>query len=108
MQGLNLPLRIETVGRDGALVVVVQGELDMATSPQLDEALAEARDTNAASILVDLKGVSFIDSTGLNVLMRHVCAEDDRARFRLTRASAQAQRLFQLTGTSKYLRFVPE
>lgn len=106
-QSLEAPLRIDTVERGGSLVLVVRGELDIATSPLLDEALARARGTDAARIVVDLDAVSFIDSTALHVLIRH-SREDGRARVRLTKGSPQTQRVFQLSGSLDYLAFVPE
>jgi anti-anti-sigma factor len=102
------PLRIDTVGRDGSLVLVVEGELDIATSPWLDEALVRARETSAARIVVDLHAVSFIDSTGLQVLIKHARGEGGRAPVLLTEGSPQAQRLFELSGALDYLPFVSE
>jgi len=105
---LDLPLRIDTIERDGSLVLMVHGELDIATSPVLDEALARARGTDATSIVVDLRSLSFIDSTGLHVLVRHARAEGGRARIRLTKGPSHIQRVFQLSGVSEYLPFVSE
>jgi len=102
----DIPLRIDTVGRDGSLVLVVQGELDIATSPLLDEALTRAQATRATSIVVDLLGVTFIDSTALHVLIKHAGAEDGRARIRLTKGSPQTQRVFELSGALDHLPFV--
>lgn len=106
--GRDTPLRVDTVGRDGSLVLVVDGELDIVTSPLLDEALNQARGTDAMSIVVDLVGVSFIDSTALHVLIKHAGAEDGRARIRLTKGSPHIQRVFELSGTLDYLPFVSE
>jgi anti-sigma B factor antagonist len=105
---LDIPLRIDTVERAGSLVLAVAGELDIATSPVLDDALTRARGTAAASIVIDLSAVSFIDSTALHVLIRHVRAEDARDRLHLTRGSPQTRRLFELTGAFEYLPFVPD
>jgi anti-sigma B factor antagonist len=105
---LDAPLRIDTVERDGSLVLVVHGEVDIATSPLLDEALARARATNATSIVVDLRPVTFIDSTGLHVLIRHARADEGRARVRLTKGSSQTQRVLELSGASEYLPFVAD
>lgn len=105
---LDTPLRIDTVGGDGSLVLEVHGELDIATSPLLDKALTRARSTNAASIVVDLRGVSFIDSTALHVLINHARAEEGRARLRLTKGSPQTQRIFELSGVLHYLPFVSD
>jgi anti-sigma B factor antagonist len=106
-QSSDSPLRIETVQRGASLVLVVHGELDIVTSPLLDEALERARATDATSIVVDLFRISFIDSTGLHVLFKHAREEDEgRARLRLTRGSPQAQRLFELSGAKDYLPFI--
>lgn len=107
-QSLDIPLRIDTVELDGSLVVAVHGELDIATSPLLDEALTRARRTDAARILIDLSGVSFIDSTGLHVLINHARAEGIRGRIRLTKWSSQVQRVVELSGTMDHLPFDPE
>lgn len=101
----DFPLRIDSVERDGSLVLAVQGELDIVTAPRLDEALVRARETAATRIVVDLQAVSFIDSSALHVLIRHVRAEEDRQRLRLTKGSPQTQRLFQLSGALDYLPF---
>ncbi len=105
---LHAPFRIETAERDGSLVLMAEGELDIATSPLLDEALARARATAATRIVVDLVKISFIDSTGLHVLVKHARDEDGRARVSLTKGSPQTQRLFELTGAVEYLPFVSE
>ncbi len=105
-QSLDIPLRIDTVRRDGSLVLIVEGELDISTSNLLDEALAWALSTDALSIVVDLHAVSFIDSTGLHVLISH--AQKSPRRVRLTSGSPQAQRLFELSGALEYLPFVSE
>ena len=87
---------------------MVHGELDIVTSPLLDEALERARAADATGIVVDLFKVSFIDSTGLHVLLKHAREEEGRARLRLTRGSAQAQRIFELSGVKEYLPFISD
>ncbi len=59
---------IEQLPDERALLVVC-GEVDIYTSPQLHEALDEAVDGGARHLLVDLSEVAFIDSTGLGVLI---------------------------------------
>ena len=46
-------------------IVAVQGEVDMSTALEMDAELARLVDAGWANIVVDLAGVSFIDSTGL-------------------------------------------
>lgn len=52
------------------LVLAVSGEIDMASAPEFEEALAEAIGASAKGLVVDLTHVSFMDSTGLNALVR--------------------------------------
>ena len=53
----------------GRAVVSVTGELDVATAPDLRARLDEAIDAGSAVVIVDLLGVTFLDSTALGVLI---------------------------------------
>jgi anti-sigma B factor antagonist len=53
-----------------ANVVTVTGEVDMATAPKLREAIAAA-DLRRGRLVVDLCGVTFLDSAGVAVLFDH-------------------------------------
>ncbi|HVL32207.1 MAG TPA: STAS domain-containing protein [Actinomycetota bacterium] len=50
-------------------VVEVQGEVDMFTAPKLREKLVQTVEEGCYRIVVDLQGVSFMDSTGLGTLV---------------------------------------
>lgn len=62
-------LAIDTREHGDDLVVLVRGELDLSTSPQLSAALTEAGGGTAVSVTLDLEGVTFIDSSALRVLV---------------------------------------
>lgn len=104
----NLPLPVETDFELGvrseadATVVTVSGELDVATSQELDHELAKLH--GVATVIVDLRGLTFIDSTGLGVLVRthHLCKQQGR-RFGLVRGEGQVNRLLSLTGLADEL-----
>ncbi len=98
---------IETFQRDVSLFIVVEGELDLSTASRLDEELARAKASDVATIVVDLDRVDFIDSSGLQVLIKHAYDQEQRKRICLTKGSPQAQRLFQITGALDRLPFVP-
>jgi anti-sigma B factor antagonist len=55
-------------GLDGSTLVVASGEIDLATSPALRGALLVAAESSGR-VVVDLSAVTFLDSTGLGVLM---------------------------------------
>ena len=54
---------------DGSLEVLVVGELDLRTSPQLVRAVLDEMQHEASHVAVVLNGVSFIDSTGMVALL---------------------------------------
>jgi anti-anti-sigma factor len=60
-----------TCAREGNIVrVAVGGDLDLATALQLDGALHEIENT-ASTVILDLSGLTFMDSSGINLLVRH-------------------------------------
>ena len=87
------------------LVVRPEGELDLACAGELraaiDAAFASGRPT-----LVDLTGLTFIDSTGLSCLLAAAeAARKDGAGFELLEGPPSVMRLFELTGTVEALPF---
>lgn len=62
-------LGIEVSESVGFSVVGVTGELDVATAPQLREALIDLADNNKVNVAINLLDVGFMDSSGLGVLV---------------------------------------
>ena len=83
------------------LITTVTGELDAGSVEQLDQAIRVAEKEDSVTIFVDLRGVSFIDSVGLNLLFdaRRRC---DRIRF-VPSDHDQVARLIALTGADEVL-----
>jgi anti-anti-sigma factor len=70
-------LEINTERRDdGATVIALVGELDLVNASSLERELESIEAEPPETLIVDLRGISFIDSTGL----RAVIAADQRAR----------------------------
>ena len=68
---------MQTEQRDDGVRVALSGELDLATASSVEEQLVELDGTDSPSRLVlDIRGLSFIDSTGLSLLIN----ADNRAR----------------------------
>ncbi len=88
----------------GHLVLGVEGELDLAVAHELDEALARAAD-KAERIAVDLSQCTFIDSTGIAVLLRAHSRPEGPALVVL-RPSGQVQRVFEVAGLTQNGGFV--
>jgi anti-anti-sigma factor len=62
------PFDLKTTVHDGLAVVVVVGELDLATAPQLSQALTDLAEPGRV-ILVDLSDTEFMDCAGLAPLL---------------------------------------
>jgi stage II sporulation protein AA (anti-sigma F factor antagonist) len=92
---------------DEACVISVSGELDLASSPALEEELDRVVASGAKFVIVDLRDLEFMDSTGLSVLVKaHQRAEEQGKRFGLVNGSQQVQRLLTLTGVAERLTLV--
>ena len=79
-----------------AVVVRVAGELDLATAPALWAALERAL-IDAHQVVVDLSAVTFVDSTGLSVLLRAYQAVGVTGTLKVRGPNAQARRLFEMS-----------
>ena len=99
-------LHIDIAQRNGATILSVLGEVDLATAPILDEQISAVEAGDATTIVVDLDRVSFMDSSGLQVLLAHVFSEQNGSRIRLTRGSPQVVRLFTVSGMLEQLPFI--
>ena len=84
---------------EGDARVVVSGELDLATAPQLASAVEVLASAGAQRVVVDLAAVSFIDSTGVSgLLLEQAKLEANGAVFVLGPTSAQVESVLQMVG----------
>ena len=101
------PLELRTEQDQGAPRLVVSGELDLASAEQLDAQLKQLESPEPDVIVLDLRELEFMDSTGL----RTVIAADSRARERgarlvVVRAPEEVDRVFRLTRMDQHLELV--
>ncbi len=83
----------------GRTVVTVSGEVDVATAPALRECLDRVVGLDEGAVVVDLRGVTFIDSTGLGVLIgAHRASSDAGRELRLVLAEPRILKVFEITG----------
>lgn len=97
---------VNIVERDDAVVVMVEGEVDLFTAERFRTSLARAGASRAPAIVLDLDRVSFMDSAGMHVLLQFSISEQSRGRLSVTRGSPQVRRLLEITGVGRYLSFV--
>jgi anti-sigma B factor antagonist len=98
---------IEEHRRDGAVVLTVRGDLDLASVDEVQARLAALRAAGEPAVL-DLDELDFMDSSGLRMVLDAAEASDATGwRFSLTPGSEQVQRLFESTRVTARLPIVP-
>jgi anti-sigma B factor antagonist len=88
--------------------VRLEGELDLSTAATFQEAVLDLMETGWSTILVDLGGLTFMDSSGLRTAFELDTEASRRGiALRLTGATEEVRRLFALTGLSRQLDVAP-
>lgn len=101
-------LKVDVTQQGRATVISLAGELDLASGPQLQERLERAV-ARAPAVVIDLRGLEFMDSTGLSLIVKaHRSAEGRACRLYLVRGQPQVQRLLELTGLAERLEIVDD
>lgn len=91
-------------GRKDAACVHLTGELDLSSAPELERTLQQAQG-RAPVVVLDLRELTFIDSSGLHVIVNaNARAERAHGRLILIRGARQLDRLFTMTGLDKLWR----
>lgn len=98
-------LELRAFSDDDGVRLEPLGELDLATAEQFDDALrAWLEDPRAGELVVDLSGVTFMDSTGLrSVLIGSSAANQAGRRMVVVPGRGQARRVIELAQVSAYL-----
>jgi anti-sigma B factor antagonist len=100
--GANHRMGVTESQIQGRLHIALDGELDLATAPVLEQALARAVEARA-DITVDLSGCSFIDARGIRVLANSARSLDaEERKLRVIGLAGQPEQIFTLT--LSYLR----
>jgi anti-sigma B factor antagonist len=103
------PLTINLRRDKDRAVVEMQGELDMANAPLLQAKIESDELGSAKTVVLDLQELTFLDSTGLRVILaaRELCWRRGQ-EFAVTPGSQQVQRLLSVTGVGEHLRTIAE
>jgi anti-anti-sigma factor len=92
---------------DGATVLAPRGELDLASCEHLEEELEQVNRSQSQLMILDLREVDFMDSTGLRLVVtadQH--ARESGRRFGVVNGSKQVRRLLSLTRVEEQLTVV--
>jgi stage II sporulation protein AA (anti-sigma F factor antagonist) len=102
--GQALNIDTEKVGRN--LFVIIDGELDLETSPLFRSMVEEEmnQDKMIKHLILDLKKVNFIDSSGLGAILgRFKRVSQEGGRLSAINVSPQVKKIFELSGLLKIM-----
>jgi anti-anti-sigma factor len=102
------PFSVSVDERPDHTVITVGGELDLATAPQLEETLLP-RLRDGGHAVLDLRGLDFMDSTGVRVIVAaHLAAQEHGGRFVLVRTPQDGAvgRVLEISGLDGVLEIV--
>ena len=104
------PFAIDVDERDGRIDVTPRGELDMASAPELEQTLVPWLQ-EGAWVLLDLRSLDFIDSSGLRVVVgAHRAAEERGGRFTCVRGQpgTTVNRIVEIAGIDGVIEMVDD
>jgi anti-sigma B factor antagonist len=94
--------------RGDAAVVVPTGELDLATAPALEASLNRAFADDVPRVVLDLRELEFIDSSGLRTLLTARRQADDAGKpFSLVAGHRGLERTLEIAGVHKVFSWTP-
>jgi anti-sigma B factor antagonist len=97
----------ERLGSAG--LVAVEGELDIATLPEVEQTLTRMRSDQLERLVIDLREVAFLDSTSIELLLRlHGELTAAGAELVIVRAPRDVDRIFDLMELGRVLNLVDE
>ncbi|ROT33873.1 STAS domain-containing protein [Micromonospora sp. HM5-17] len=103
-----MSLTVHTEERADVVVVLVAGELDMATAPGLQDQITDLLDKGKNRLVFDLTDLTFCDSTGLSVFVRaRTDADEAGGVVRLAAPRRSVLRILEVSGLVEVLQTYP-
>ena len=102
-------LEVETVEEQGLVKLVLRGELDLSTASKAEEELRRAEAAEPGLLVLDLSGLTFLDSTGLRLIVTadHRAREQGR-RLAVVKGPDTVQRVFSITRLDERLEMLEQ
>jgi anti-anti-sigma factor len=101
---VSSPFEIESHQDGDAVRIVVRGEVDLTTGDRLEREILAAEERRPATLTIDLTGVGFLDSTGLQIVLdADVRAREEGRRVLVVAGDSEAARVFTLTSVAERL-----
>ena len=102
MQAADDGLRIDTVHLDGHVVLAIGGEIDLATAGEFGAAIDDGL-RRTGKVVLDFANVTFMDSSGLNVLVAAAGQNKSGASVLIRNPPDSVQRLLSMTGLNEVI-----
>lgn len=105
----TVPFQVAVRQRDSqSALIVLSGELDLASAPKLRDCLAELAGVGIRNIETDLTNLTFLDSTGISLLVTEFKRTSSLGgSFTVTNVPAQAMKVLEITGLVELLAVRP-
>lgn len=102
----ELPFDVRMVRTDEATVLVFEGDLDLTAVPEAGAAIERAQ-SEGVSVAIDLRGLRFIDSSGLRVILEaQRRAAADGSHLLIAPGEGGVRRVFELSGVAALIEMV--
>lgn len=102
-------LEVETREQDGTLHVALRGELDLSTVEKVEKELHRAEEAEPETVILDLSGLTFLDSTGLRtIVMADQRARGAGRRLAVVKGPETVHRVFTITRLDERLEMLDD
>jgi anti-anti-sigma factor len=102
-------MEIERIEEGTRLRLALKGELDLYTAPAFDDALVQAEGESWPMLVIDLRELEFMDSSGLRLIVRsHARAEQSRRTVVVVNGPGVVARVFAATALDSKLNVVDD
>jgi anti-sigma B factor antagonist len=102
-------LSLETREEGEQVRIALVGELDLSSALTFDEELRRAEERRPKTLVIDLSGLKFLDSTGLRLIMSAQARARKRGmRLAIVEGGDAVKRIFRLAGVNRRLDIVSE
>ena len=99
------PFAIRAERRNGVARISAIGELDLRTVPLLERAIEAVDQLDPATVVLDFRGLRFVDSTGVHSILRaHIRATENGSVLVVVNTSESVRKVFELTRTEHLLK----
>ena len=102
-------LDVDTHEEDGAIRLALSGELDISSASRVEEELDRVEAERPPVLVLDLRGLAFMDSTGLRLIVSaDARAREQGRRLAVVRGPEAVQRIFRVTRLDERLDMVDD